>query len=88
MQEQRNLKESIVDKDNHAFDDLKMFMTMFFMTPKEPETEAMEALRTLDPVSYQEWKSVQRLHGEGQKESCTGEDESEFDLDDYETSVD
>jgi len=75
MQEYKNLQESIVDKDNHAFDDLKMFMTMFFMTPKEPESEKMSALRTLDPVSYAEWKSVQKMHGETQNTSTTGEDD-------------
>jgi len=77
MQEQKNLQESIVDKDNHAFDDLKMFMTMFFMTPKEPEKEAMAALRVSDPTSYNEWKAVGRMHGEEQKENALGEFEDE-----------
>jgi hypothetical protein len=81
MQEYRNLQESIVDKDNHAFDDLKMFMTMFFMSPKEPEEEKLAALRTLDPVSYQEWKSVQRMHGEIQNMNATGEESDEIDYD-------
>jgi hypothetical protein len=64
MQEQRNLQESIVDKDNHAWDDLKMLMTMFFMAPGKPEDDKLEVLKRLDPASYEEWKSVARLHGE------------------------
>jgi hypothetical protein len=64
MQEQRNLQESIVDKDNHAFDDLKMFLTMFFMAPTRPEADKLEALKKSDFASYQEWKAVARMHGE------------------------
>jgi hypothetical protein len=68
MQEQRNTKESIVDKDNHGFDDFKMFMTMFFMAPTRPEEQKMSRLKQDDPVSYNEWKSVER-HFEEQDSS-------------------
>ncbi len=64
MQEQRNLRESIVDKDNHAFDDLKMFLTMFFMAPDRAQTEPYEQLKREDPRSYAEWMSVKRMHDE------------------------
>ena len=62
MQEQRNLQESIVDKDNHAFDDLKMFMTKFFMTPGKEEPKKYEALKQLDPASYAEWMAVDKMY--------------------------
>jgi hypothetical protein len=64
MQEQRNLQESIVDKDNHAFDDLKMFMTMFFMAPTQEAPDKYEKLKHEDPVSYAMWKSVAQMHDE------------------------
>jgi len=79
MQEVRNVKESIVDKDNHAFDDLKMFMTMFFMSPNRPETDPMEKLKQEDPVSYQEWKSVARMHDEEETSKGTMGDFEEYD---------
>jgi hypothetical protein len=80
MQEKRNLQESIVDKDNHAFDDLKMFMTMFFMAPDKPQQDAMEKLRREDPASYEEWQSVKKMHGEEQSSHGTlGEFEDESD---------
>jgi type III secretory pathway component EscR len=66
MQEKRNLQESIVDKDNHAFDDLKMLLTMFFMSPDRPEADSMERLKKEDPTSYNEWMSVKRMHDEEQ----------------------
>ena len=64
MQEQRNLQESIVDKDNHAFDDFKMFMTMFFMAPTRSIEDPLDKLRKQDYSSYLEWKSVREMHGE------------------------
>lgn len=62
MAEVRNLKESIVDKDNHAFDDLKQFITMFFMSPDRPEKDPLEKLKKVDPTSYAEWKRVEQMH--------------------------
>jgi hypothetical protein len=76
MQESRNIKESIVDKDNHSFDDFKMFMTMFFMAPGKPEDRKMDKLKQEDPVSYNEWKSVARHFDE---ESSNGSSLGEFD---------
>jgi hypothetical protein len=74
MQEQRNLQESIVDKDNHAFDDLKMFLTMFFMSPEEPKKEKYEQLKRTDYASYREWKAVEKMHNERQRsKSILGE---------------
>jgi len=64
MSEQHNKKESIIDKDNHAWDDLKMFLTMFFMAPENTASDELEALKRVDPTSYAEWKSVARMHGE------------------------
>jgi hypothetical protein len=81
MQEQRNLQESIVDKDNHAFDDLKMFMTMFFMAPKEEKKEEMEKLKREDYASYCEWKAVAKMHGEEQAISTMGDFEDAEGLD-------
>lgn len=66
MQEQRNIKEEIVDRDNHAFDDLKMFLTMFFSAPSEPKPPKMEKLKKIDPTSYNEWVSVAKMHNETQ----------------------
>jgi hypothetical protein len=69
MQEQRNIKEEIVDKDNHAFDDLKMFLTMFFSAPEEQRQDPLNAIKKADPASYEIWKafrsmySSQRGHG-------------------------
>lgn len=65
MSEYRNLQEGIVDKDNHAFDDLKMFMTMFFMAPAKPKEEAeLEKLKSINYASYREWKSMMKAHGD------------------------
>jgi hypothetical protein len=64
MAEVRNVKEAIVDKDNHAFDDMKMFFTQFFMSPTRPEKEKYEDLKKTDPASYREWMAVDRMHGE------------------------
>lgn len=77
MQEQRNLQESIVDKDNHAWDDLKMFLAMFFMAPGVQEEEKYEKLKREDPASYQEWMAVARMHGEEQGKQTTLGDEWE-----------
>jgi hypothetical protein len=72
-QEERNVQEEIVDRDNHAFDDLKMFLTMFFMGPsiaKDSEDDArLRALREADRASYDEWKRVQKMHGESKQSS-------------------
>ena len=64
MQEQRNIKEEIVDRDNHSFDDLKMFITMFFSAPGQTNAPKYQKLKETDPVSYQEWVSVAKMHGE------------------------
>ncbi len=82
MAETRNLQESIVDKDNHAWDDLKMFFTMFFMAPVRPEEDKMAALRSLDPASYAEWKSLAERMGETVGKSTVGEFEDYADDED------
>lgn len=65
MAEQRNVKESIVDKDNHFYDDMKYFMLQFFMTPGRPvEDESMNQLKMVDPASYAEWMRVKQRMGE------------------------
>lgn len=66
MQETHNIKEELVDRDNHSFDDLKMFLTMFFGSPQSVEEAKMESLKKIDPVSYAEWKSVAGRFGETQ----------------------
>jgi len=83
MSEQRNKKESIVDKDNHAFDDLKMFITMFFMAPTQTPPDDLEPLKKIDPASYAEWMSVRRMHGEEvDSRARLGEFEDDFGDDD------
>ena len=85
MQEERNLQESIVDKDNHAFDDLKMFFTMFFMAPSEAKDDSLEKLKKEDPASYTETIAVRKMFGEesstkgtmGDFEAESGDGESE-----------
>lgn len=74
MQEHRNLQEEIVDKDNHSFDDLKMFLNMFFEGPTKMAQEKYQELQKKDPAAYAEWMSVARLHGEiGSAKSSMGE---------------
>ena len=74
MQETHNIKEELVDRDNHSYDDLKMFVTMFFSTPQSAEEAKLESLRKIDPVSYAEWKAVAERFGENkQSESGMGE---------------
>ncbi len=63
MMQNRNVRESIVDKNNHAWDSLKMWMTQFFMAPGRPAEEtALDALKKTDPMSWQEWQSVNKLY--------------------------
>jgi hypothetical protein len=62
MAQTRNEKEGIVDKNNHAWDAFKMFMTQFFMTPGKPGTDALDRLKRLDPVSWQEWVTVRKMY--------------------------
>lgn len=57
MQEQRNIREEIVDKDNHAWDGMKMFCTMFFGASVAGPSDPLEKLKHLDPASYRVWKS-------------------------------
>lgn len=56
-----NLREEIVDRDNHAFDGAKMFATMFFGTPDRPKERKYEHLKAVDPRSYQEWKRLDEM---------------------------
>ena len=80
--EYRNLQESIVDKDNHAFDDLKMFMTMFFMAPTAPLEQPYKDLEKTDPASYREWMAVKRMHDEIPSRNSVMGDFEETDVDD------
>jgi hypothetical protein len=73
MQEQRNLQEDIVDKDNHAFDATKMFLNMFFPNPEEKDPPKFQRLKEMDRASYDEWKSVAKMHGEMQPKGGMGE---------------
>jgi len=68
MQEQRNIQEEIVDRDNHAFDDLKMFLTLFFTAPEQMKEPKFVKLKQIDPVSYEEWKRVDDMHRMGPKD--------------------
>lgn len=61
MMQTRNQKESIVDKNNHAWDSFKMFMNQFFMATKEPKQDALDRLKKIDPASWAEWMAVRRL---------------------------
>ena len=64
----RNKRESIVDRDNHAWDDLKMLITQFFSGPVKPEVpKAYERLKHIDEISYREAKFRDSLnHGKQQ----------------------
>ena len=61
-QETKNLREEVVSKDNHAWDDFKYFLLQFMMGPQKPKPEKYEDLKVVDFRSYREWKSVDRLH--------------------------
>ena len=51
----RNKRESIVDRDNHFYDSLKMFITQFFLGPEKPPVPpAYEKLKQTDEISYRE----------------------------------
>jgi hypothetical protein len=73
MLETHNLKEELVDKDNHAIDCTKMFMTMFFGSPKKPEDMKLSALQRFDPNAAEEWKAVQKMHEEKNHIQSMGE---------------
>jgi hypothetical protein len=60
--EQKNFKEAIVDKDNHAWDGFKMFVMAFFMAPERPRDDKYKKLMLTDPISAEEWKAVDRMH--------------------------
>ena len=62
MMQSRNLRESIVDKNNHAWDCFKMFTTQFYMAPGQVADDPLEKLKKLDPVSYQEWMKVRGMY--------------------------
>jgi hypothetical protein len=76
MQETRNTREGIVDKDNHAHDDFAYFMLQFFMSPTRIEPEEMENLKRVDPVSYGIWKNAKRFFD---REQSSGQTLGEFD---------
>lgn len=62
MTQNRNEREQIVDRDNHAWDDAKMFFTQFFMGPQRPDPpKAHDKLKTADPRSYREWEAVDKM---------------------------
>ncbi len=67
---QRNKREALVDRDNHYWDAMKMFITQFFMGPdKLPVPAAYEKLKDVDEISYNEAKFRASLaHG---KETTT-----------------
>lgn len=74
QQEMKNLREQIVDKDNHAWDATKMFLMHFFSSPVVPKEDPLEHLKHEDFRSYQEWKSVREMYDryEGKNESIMG----------------
>jgi hypothetical protein len=73
MQEHRNLQEELVDRDNHAIDDCAMFMMMFFSSPQALESPKYQHLKETDRASYDEWKSVAKMHGAGQSKQGMGD---------------
>jgi len=56
-----NLREQIVDRDNHGFDACKYFFTMFFQGAPKPEEEKYSALKKSDPLAYEEWQRIQDM---------------------------
>jgi hypothetical protein len=66
--ETRNIREEIVDKDNHAWDDFKMFLMRFFAGPVKSESdEKLDKLRASDPASYREWKNARKIFDGGRQ---------------------
>ena len=61
-QETKNLREEVVSKDNHAWDDMKYFLLQFMIGPQKPPREKYQDLKELDFRSYREWKAVDALH--------------------------
>ena len=58
--------EKIVDKDNHAWDDAKMFFNMFLWGPTAAPEDALAKLEKIDPMSAREWRSMAKRLGETQ----------------------
>jgi hypothetical protein len=67
MMQTRNVQESIIDKNNHAWDAFKMFMNQFFMSPKSPKQDALDKLKKMDPASWQEWMHVRKMYDNNSK---------------------
>jgi len=63
----KNLREKIVDKDNHAWDDAKMFFNMFLWGPTSAPQDALSKLEKIDPMSAREWRAMAQRLGETQK---------------------
>jgi hypothetical protein len=63
--ETRNEREEVIDKDNHAWDDFKMFLMQFYYGPERPLADKYERLKLVDMRSWKEWKAVEKLHNEG-----------------------
>ena len=61
QQEVKNLREQIVDRDNHAFDSAKYFFMRFFFTPEREREEQYANLKHTDHAAYQEWTRVSEL---------------------------
>lgn len=61
MQEVKNLREQIVDRDNHGFDSCKYFFMQFFGTPRRAEEDEMRELAKSDPLAYKEWVRVRDM---------------------------
>ena len=57
----KNQREKIIDKDNHAWDDAKMFLNMFFFGPMRAPEDALAKLAKVDPLSAQEWRDARRI---------------------------
>lgn len=60
--EVRNEREEVIDKDNHAWDDFKMFLMQFYYGPDRPKIDRLERLKREDPRSAKEWESVRKLY--------------------------
>lgn len=75
MMVNRNMRESIVDKNNHAWDAYKMFCTQFVMAPGVPQEDPLEKLKRIDPRSWAVWNADRIKYPElsGTRKNIMGE---------------
>lgn len=69
----KNQREKIIDKDNHAWDDAKMFFNMFFFGPTRAPIDALDKLAKIDPISAEEWRNARRRLDYAEQKTAIGD---------------